>query len=297
MGEKLFSFRFDIDSLADIEVGVPNLIDLARELDVRFTFFVNMGKSFNWRTILRSQKGTVPDLRATQSEVIDSGLFPARMPHSAIRTIRRLGLMRTVRTVILNPNIGLSHTKILSRLLDDGHELGLHGGMDHPTWQWELSSLSKVEINELLKPAYDYFVRLFGKPKGFASPGFRYNQHVLELIDDYGFEYATDMEGERPFRPEGFRHLQLPVNVVGPERLPLLECLSKSELRGRDVIIKCEEEIYKRDLAVIYGHPSVEGTIASQELFNRIKDKGYGIVPMKDIIESNVITEVQRYSF
>lgn len=30
---KTFSFRFDIDSLADIEAGVPKLIELAKELD------------------------------------------------------------------------------------------------------------------------------------------------------------------------------------------------------------------------------------------------------------------------
>lgn len=262
---KTFSFRFDIDSLADIEAGVPKLIELAKELDVRFTFFVNMGKSFNWKVV--SDQWSV------------AGEKTALSRHSS--TMRRLGLWRTFRTVVINPNIGLSHKKILFKLLDDGHELGLHGGMVHPLWQWRLDTLSKDEINSLLRPAFEGFEKLFGKPKGFASPGFRYNRYVLELIDDYGFEYASDMEGEGPFRPEGFRHLQIPVNVIGPDRKPLIEHLWASGLLEPEIIGRCEEEVGKRENAVIYGHPACEGAFHGLiGLLNWLKESGYIISPM-----------------
>lgn len=259
---KTFSFRFDIDSLADIEAGVPKLIELAKELDVRFTFFVNMGKSFNWKTLGKGQ------------EARGKGYL----------TIKKLGLLLTLRTVILNPNIGLSHKKILFKLLDDGHELGLHGGMDHPLWQWGLDTLSKDEINNLIKPAYNYFVELFAKPRGFASPGFRYNRYVLELIDDYGFEYASDMEGEKPFRPEGFDHLQIPVNVIGPDRKPLIEHLWESGLEEAKIEEKIEEEVGKRGCAVMYGHPAFEERFKGlTEFLVRVKGEGYRISTMSEI--------------
>ena len=272
MNQKLFSFRFDIDSLTDIEVGVPRLIEIAGTLDVRFTFFVNMGRSFNWSTVLSRQHPG------------------ARNSVSAARTINKLGLGRLLRTVILNPHIGFSHKKMLFRLLDNGHELGLHGGMDHPVWQWGLDNLSKVEIDDLLKPAYDHFVQLFGKPKGFASPGFRYNDFVLELMDDYGFEYASDMQGERPFVPENFRHLQIPVNIVGPGHKPFIEAMLASGLRSEEVVKKCKAEvdavIEKNDIAVIYGHPAFEGKFDGlMALFDLIKVEGYQVVPMMEIVE------------
>lgn len=267
---KTFSFRFDIDSLADIEVGVPRLMFLAKELDIRFTFFVNMGRSFRW-----SAKPETRNLKSEASNV-------SRLTSHAVR----LGLLRTIRTVIFNPNIGLSNKKLLFKLLDNGHELGLHGGMDHPVWQWRLDSLSKEDIDNLLKPAYDHFIKQFGKPRGFASPGFRYNRYVLELIDDYGFEYASDMEGEGPFRPEGFKHLQIPVNVIGPDKRPLIEHLRASGLGEAEVKEKVEVEIAKRGCAVIYGHPAFEGRFEGlREILIWVKGNGYRIVPMGTLLE------------
>lgn len=274
MSEKIFSFRFDIDSLADIEVGVPKLLELAEELDVRFTFFVNMGKSFNWSTF-STQQSAPGDRNKTVRHM---------------STVTKLGLWRTIRTVVSNPNIGLSHSKLLFKVLDKGHELGLHGGMDHPNWQWNLDNLSKVEIDELLKPAYDHFVQFFGKPKGFASPGFRYNNFVLELMDDYGFEYASDMQGERPFVPENFRHLQIPVNIVGPGSKPLIENLLASGLRSEEVVKKCmtevESVIKNNDIAVMYGHPAFEGRFAPlREFLDLLKVEGCQVVPMMEIVK------------
>lgn len=259
---KTLSFRFDIDSLADIEVGVPKLIRLAKELDIRFTFFVNMGRSFNWKPLGQGK----------------------RERDKKYSTIKKLGLMRTLRTLVLNPNVGLSHKKILFNLLDNGHELGLHGGMDHPKWQWGLDSLVKDEINDLLKPAYEHFTKLFGKTKGFASPGFRYNQYVLELIDDYGFEYASDMEGERPFRTDGLRHWQIPVNVIGLNRKPIIECLCGSGMREPEILARCREEIGIRDTAVMYGHPAFEGRFPGlRELISWGKGSGKLIMPMSEV--------------
>lgn len=263
---KTFSFRFDIDSLADVEVGVPKLIDLAKEMDVRFTFFVNMGRSFNWKTL-------------------DQGRGAGGKGYS---TVKRLGLLRTFQTVIFNPDVGLSHKEILFKLLDYGHELGLHGGRDHPLWQWRLDTLSKDEINGLLKPAYDHFTRLFGRPKGFASPGFRYNHYVLELMDDYGFEYASDMEGEGPFRQEGFRHWQIPVNVIGPNRKPLIEHLLGLGFGEEEVGVKVKKEIGKRGLAVMYGHPALEGRFGGlREILTWVKDSKYQIIPMGELLEQS----------
>lgn len=261
---KRFSFRFDIDSLADIEVGVPRLLDSSKELGARFTFFVNMGRSFSWKPILRDRQKRV-------------GVFNKK----AFTVISKLGLMRTIRTVVQNPCIGSSHKDILFRLLDAGHELALHGGMDHPLWQWGLSSLDKGEIDEMLRPAYARFEKLFGRPEGFSSPGFQYNNNVLELVDDYEIRYASDMKGENLFVPEGHRHVQVPVNIMGPSNVPLLESLYASGRQGEEVLGACKGEILKRNLAVMYGHPSFEGRLDDfSEIISWVKGEGYSIMTL-----------------
>ena len=42
---KYFCFRFDVDTHRCLDRGVPNLIKLGKELEVPFTFFVNMGRA------------------------------------------------------------------------------------------------------------------------------------------------------------------------------------------------------------------------------------------------------------
>ena len=262
---KTFSFRFDIDSLADIEIGVPKLIEMAKELDIRFTFFVNMGKSFNRKTIFSVKQSK------------------RRFPRHA-RTLGRLGLWRTLRTVLLNPDIGTFHKKYLFRLLDDGHELGLHGGMDHPLWQWKLDEMSKDDINRLIRPAYERFTSLFGRPNGFSSPGFRYNSDVLKLIDDYGFKYASDMDGEMPFIPEGFSSIQIPVNIKGADNSSIMEYLLTQGFDDKYIVSACMDEIFKRDMSVIYGHPAFEGRAELlRDVLINAKDGGYDIIPMNNL--------------
>ena len=50
---KYIAFRFDIDTHKCIQVGVPNLIRLATELDTPFTFFINMGRGTSRRNVIK----------------------------------------------------------------------------------------------------------------------------------------------------------------------------------------------------------------------------------------------------
>jgi hypothetical protein len=48
-------------------------------------------------------------------------------------------------------------------------------------------------------------------PVGFASPGRTCDDRALRAFDEAGLRYAVDLDGTAPFRPEGHRHLQLPI--------------------------------------------------------------------------------------
>ncbi len=276
----ILAFRFDVDSVRCLEEGVPALAELARAWGVRFTFFVNMGYSFNWTHNFRHFLGK----RSRTSRV-----EPGRPRHS-LPTLAKLGVRGVLKTVLLNPRLGERYRSVLDDLHRDGHELGLHGGTDHVVWQRSLPDLDDVAIRGLLMPAYETFAGRYGRPVGFASPGFVHNPTVLRLLEELSFEYSSDMPGEEPFRPSRdggrpWRHFQLPVNVIGAGRVPLIEEGLALALSHDEIIDRCVAQIRKRKYALLYGHPYVEGVHA--EILDGVLERlsgAYEVVTMREYL-------------
>lgn len=251
--KKTLAFRFDVDSVRCIEEGIPRLMEVGERRSVRFSFYVNMGRSFNWshnfRHFVSKRRG---------------GRGAARAP--ALPTYRKLGVGGVLKTMFLNPILGERYRDTFDRLHAAGHELGLHGGTDHVVWQRSLDALSPEEVDSLLRPAYDVFVSRYGAPAGFASPGFVHNDTVLRLLDRYGFTYGSDQPGDLPFHPRSddveHAHFQVPVNVVGPSNVPIVEYMLAMGHDDEEIVAACVEGIAARDFALLYGHPYVEGVRA-----------------------------------
>jgi peptidoglycan/xylan/chitin deacetylase (PgdA/CDA1 family) len=277
----VLAIRFDVDSVTCLERGIPPLRQLARRLGVRFTFFVNMGYSFNWSHNARHLLGRR-----------HRGLGEGRSvePRSSLPTSKKLGWAGMVKTVLVNPRLGDHYKSTFDVLHAEGHELGLHGGTDHVVWQRSLENLSRDALDRLFRPAFEKFSDRYGRPAGFASPGFRYNGAVLDLLDREGFVYASDMSGETPFRPDGragkrHAHFQVPVNVLGRGNVPLIE---EGLARGRSharIVDDVVAGVEARDFALLYGHPYVEGVNASLlgDVLRRVMPN-YEVVPVVDYL-------------
>lgn len=256
-GRRVFALRFDVDSVTCLERGIPALLELGERRSVRFTFFVNMGRSFSWRHTVARTLGP-GRRRATRQDADPS---PAhKLPATA-----KLGRGGVLKTVLMNPRLGRRYRPALDRLFEEGHELGLHGGSNHATWQYALDELGEDGLERHVRPSFAAFRDRYGQPSGFASPGFRYNAAVLELMDNEGFQYASDMAGDRPFRPtrpgggRRYTHFQVPVNVIGEDSVPVIEqglALGRSSTR---IVRDAVERIHERRFALMYGHPYVEG--------------------------------------
>lgn len=285
----VLALRFDVDSIRCVEEGIPRLRRLADQHGVRFTFFVNMGRSFNWwhtaRHVLRGLasrwSGVSREPEDGGREVRDaadddpSGDAPLSLP-----TTRKLGWSAVLRTVARNPMLGDAYRPTFDALHADGHELGLHGGTDHAVWQRALDELGADGLERVFRPAYETFEARYGKPLGFASPGFRYNREVLTLLDREGFLYASDMGGETPFRPPVapsdppaaplHDHWQVPVNVLGEANVPLIEQGLARGVPEDEIVSQMVDRITRRRFALMYGHPYVEGIRA--DLLGRVLD-------------------------
>ncbi len=253
----VFALRFDVDSVTCLEQGVPALLELGERRGVRFTFFVNMGRSFSWRHTVGRMLGS------KRAPATSEGTTPS--PPNKLAATAKLGRSGVLKTLLMNPRLGWRYRPALDRLFEEGHELGLHGGSNHATWQYALDELGEEGLERHVRPSFAAFRDRYGQPGGFASPGFRYNEAVLNLMDDEGFEYASDMAGEQPFRPprpaggRHYTHFQVPVNVIGEDGIPVIEqglALGRSSAR---IVRDAVERIHGRRFALMYGHPYVEG--------------------------------------
>jgi len=117
--DRLFSFRWDVDHRVCITDGLPRIRAVCRDFGVPNTFFVNLGRSTNLREWLG--KG----ITRSKAKLAD---------REAVHLIKKTGWPRfLVETALARP-VGLRFIPEIQALQAEGHELGLHGGMDHVVW-------------------------------------------------------------------------------------------------------------------------------------------------------------------
>ena len=117
--ERLFAFRWDVDHRVCVTDGLPRIRAVCRDFGVPNTFFVNMGRSTNLLEWMG--KGMV----RSKAKLAD---------RDAVHLIKKTGWPRFLLETALARPVGLSFVPLLQALQHEGHELGLHGGMDHVVW-------------------------------------------------------------------------------------------------------------------------------------------------------------------
>ena len=228
---KYAGLRVDIDGVKDAEL-LPLLLDMLNRQGIKATFFLTSG----------------PDNTAWNMRHYVNPLNLIRR-----RAFKRYGLhmlngLLFKREVLKSKNIDL--------ILDNGHELGLHG-YDHYNWMNHLDSKSMEEIGALISCGCDLFEQAFGfYPKSFASPGFKMNSSFLSVLDDFGFSYSSDFIAERAFYPEiggkVCRTLQIPVSMrsIGEQE--------ESGLSDNQILKAVMDRLSRSSPFVFYCHPSYE---------------------------------------
>ncbi|MCG8466769.1 MAG: polysaccharide deacetylase family protein [Gemmatimonadetes bacterium] len=276
MTERLFSFRWDIDHRACMTDGVPRIRALCRELGLANTFFVNLGASTNIR------------------EWIGKGFGRSREKfgdREAVHLIEKIGVRRFLVESLLGRPVGLEFVDALERLAREGHELGLHGGMDHVVWSRRFPSLPDDVLEADMTRSHEHFVRHFGPPMGFSSPGFASDDRVVRLLMAWGYRYNGDRIGGRPTssspangRPE---HWTVPVTINGPRTIPYLEYHGAIGTTRDDIARDLRRALGDERLVVMYGHPCYEGVHIDRLrlVFETVLDAGFTFVTHGDLVE------------
>jgi len=277
LSERVFSFRWDVDHHVCVTDGLPKILALCADLGVVNTFFVNMGKSTDvgeWLRGFGKSKAKFTDM-------------------SSVSLIQKAGWPRFVKESLLARPVGLSFPREIEALQKAGHELGLHGGMNHVTWSRRFPEIPENVIEADVRESYGHFKGLFGIPAGFTSPGFRSDERMLRIVDRLGFAYEGDKIGGLPERRSGsagpYLHWTIPVTICGPGTVPFLEYHGA---RGtdeptvlRELDAQLDTHLERGQPVVLYGHPCYEGVRDGilRKVFERVLAKGFRFVTHAEI--------------
>lgn len=272
MSQREFVFRWDVDHRVCVTDGIPRIRAVCRDFGVPNTFFVNMGRSTNLREWLG--KGMV----RSKAKLAD---------RDAVHLIRKTGWPRFLLETALARPVGLNFIPALQELQHEGHELGLHGGMDHVVWSRRFHELPDDVLEADVHESYAHFVRNFGRPEGFTSPGFYSDGRVMRMVERMGFAYDGDAIGSEPRRAtadgESLRHWTVPVTLSGPRTVPFLEYHGARRTPEELVLEELDRHLEGHDLVVLYGHPCYEGVRDQvlRRVFARVLERGFNFVTMQ----------------
>jgi peptidoglycan/xylan/chitin deacetylase (PgdA/CDA1 family) len=274
--ERLFAFRWDVDHRVCATDGLPRIRAVCRDFGVPNTFFVNMGRSTNLLEWIGA------GMRRSKAKLAD---------RDAVHLIKKTGWPRFLLETALSRPVGLSFVPLLQAMQAEGHELGLHGGMDHVVWSRRFHELPDHVLQADVEESYSHFVRHFGKPAGFCSPGFYSDDRVMELLDRLGFEYNGDAIGGEPRRVvvngRQLGHWTIPVTLSGPRTIPFLEFHGARGTDQSEVLRQLNQHLDQHESVVLYGHPCYEGVRDQvlRKVFATVVERGFRFVTMHTLAE------------
>lgn len=270
-------FRFDVDTPRCLVRGMPALLDLAKELDVRFTFYVNTGRAVLRRLHIKTRGGKVSAKK--------------------LSALRKLGPWSYIYTAVRNPRLAeIDRTGIVARAVAEGHDVGLHGGRNHAEWQRHADTWSEAKTRAELDFGMDALRRL-GVPDiaSFASPGWNTPPGLAGILPDYGIRILADSHGtdthtmERTSPDEA---LQVPTAFAGePGGIGYLEWLTARGM-DRDQALShfaAQLDAQPRRFAILYDHPcfaGIEALALLREMVVHCKRAGTDVMTLAEIVDA-----------
>ena len=281
---KLLVFRFDVDSHRCIREGVPNLLDLGKEVNAHFSFFVNMGRAVDRVVTLKAILQRTRPVKKTC-------LSPAK----------KLGRGGYLVAALLNPKVGAGSPEVIRRALREGHEVGLHGGRNHASWQAGASTWDERRFEREVATGKRLLLRAAGslgkEVRGFASPGWQGPPGLWPVLAAQGFQYVADIRGwnhrDLESTPDPSNLCCVPTHFVKePGGVAYLEYHEVIGTRPAEIMTDFESALAKnRRFLVLYDHPYYAG-IGSRldllrEMIKAARQAGYRMGTMSELVAAH----------
>ncbi len=272
MNKKLV-ISFDIDTHKCIRDGVPNLLKLSEEMNVKFSFFLNGGKAVSIRDSIRQ-------------------IFFRDNTETALHmnAFSKLGMKDYIIAAIVKPNLAI-YKKQIRALIESSCEVGLHGGKNHALWANYAQNFDenqiKSELNEVIlrirrfAPDFD--------PKGFASPNWNTPDFLPRVLKELGFEYYRDRHGLNE------KHIsyndalpQLYVNLLGePGGVAFFENERAKKHSTEQILQDVRMALEHNNVTVLYDHPYFAGVNeihTLRRIINMSRENGTEICTLRELV-------------
>jgi undecaprenyl phosphate-alpha-L-ara4FN deformylase len=242
------AIKVDVDTWIGLQQGVPNLLALFQCHAVPASFFIAFGPDNSGKALRR---------------VFKPGFLQKMWRTNPLRIYGLKTLL--CGTFLPPPIIGEMAPELLREVVDQGHELGIHG-YDHVLWQDRLERMGEAAVTrEIERASASYAKALKTAPQSFAAPGWQANRVSLAVQDRQRFLYCSDTRGAFPFLPSMQGHTYQTLQI--PTTLPTLdEVLGRHGMRGERVNDFLRSRLRHDRLNVHTIHAEVEGR-AQLDLF------------------------------
>ncbi len=178
------ALKVDVDTLRGTLEGVPALVRLFNQFNMRATFLFSLGPDHTGRAIKRVfRPGFLSKVGRTSVT-----------SHYGIKTL-------LYGTLLPGPHIGKRGAQVMRSVAAAGHETGIHT-YDHIDWQDSVSKRDAAWTRTQMDKARAIYHDIFQHPAHtHGAAGWQMNAHAFRLEQEYGFRYASDCRGTQPFLP------------------------------------------------------------------------------------------------
>ena len=175
--------RIDVDTFDGTKDGVPYLLNILQQYDIKATFFFSVGPDNMGRHLWRLLRPA----------------FLVKMFRSKAASLYGWEILKCG-TLWSGKQIAQHLPHIIQTTAKHHHEIGLHA-WDHHAWQMKIDRFSSKEIAHILEQSMAAFEKVGIKPTCSAVAGWRANELTLIEKEKFHFHYNSDCRGESIFLP------------------------------------------------------------------------------------------------
>ena len=199
------ALKVDCDTAEGTKNGIPRLLALFDELQIRASFFFSLGPDNSGRAVMRvfTRKGFLRKMLRSRAP----SLYPARTMLSG--------------TLLPAPTIGRVCRSEIRSVAAAGHETGVHA-WDHVAWHDRLPRWAPAKVAAQYRRLHESYEAILGMPaESSAAPGWTVSDDYLDVREAYPLSYTSDTRLGGPFLPILRKGVSKIVEI--PTTLPTLD--------------------------------------------------------------------------